>query len=90
MIAPPDVGSTGISRAFHHDQSWSKTIPARGLRDGRAVAVRRSELRAETLDQLYEKAKFEKTLVFYPVDRLYRTRTGPRSSCRNTPASQCR
>ena len=46
--------------------------------------------RAETLDQLYEKAKLEKTLVFYSGVRLHRTRTGPRSSCRNTPASQCR
>jgi len=46
--------------------------------------------RAETLDQFYEKASSKRRWCSIPGVRLHRTRTGPRSSCRNTPASQCR
>ena len=46
--------------------------------------------RAETLDQFYEKAKLEKTLVFYSGGPAAPHENRPRSSCRNTPASQCR
>ena len=55
-----------------------------------ALAAWTPAVRAEPLDQLYEKAKAEGALVFYAGDRLHRTRRGPSSSCRNTPASRCR
>ena len=45
--------------------------------------------RAETLDQLYEKAKLEKTVVFYRAGRPSRMSAGPRSSCRNIPGIGC-
>ena len=46
--------------------------------------------RAETLDQLYEKAKLDRTLVFYSGGPAAPHETGRRSSCRNFLASRSR
>jgi hypothetical protein len=70
----------------------TETTARRFLQTGLAMAALfvATGSRAETLDQLYEKAKLEKTVVFYSGGRPRRTRAAPRRSWRSIPESPCR